>query len=209
MVLTVDLSSFTPNSVIYDYPKYLPFLENKAIYDALCENGIRAYVDKVMPFMAVTDLDDYSKSCAMVSLLNGKNEMVPGEFESQGFLSNTASYIHSPSSTINSHPNKLDPKMITYFNAMIDTCQRRRIKVILTYAPEFDFNLQKGVSNREEIFNVIYDAAKRNDLTYLRNDSLPLCHDPKFFANNGHLNRPGANVYSYALSEQLRSLLQK
>ena len=207
LVLTLDLSSFLQSYSLHFYPQYYPYLDNVAVDTTLSALGYHPTLIRAFPFLMITDLDDFSKESA-IQMLRGRDttDIPAGDFEYKGFISNTENYIKKP------QLEKAIKKMTITADArhsldeIIDQCRVHKIKLIFTYAPEYDFNLQKTRTNKDSVFALIYQKARENNIPYLRDDSLALCKDPKLFANNGHLNKPGAIVYSTVLGEELKKL---
>jgi hypothetical protein len=209
LVLAIDLNSLS-RFAIYNYPQYYPFLKNKVVYNTLLDNGYRVDLIKWFPFLGLTDLDDYSKGNAVKGLLGrGGTEIPDGDFEYKGYLSNGEAYIRKEEKRIKPQKVELSDTAISYLHDIIDTCKARDIKLIFVYAPEYNFNLQKRVTNANEILKTITQITYQNNIPFLRDDSTALCKDPKLFANNGHLNKIGARAYSYILGEQLRPFIRQ
>ena len=92
------------------------------------------------------------------------------------------------------------------FNKLLETCERKRIAVLFTYAPEFKRSLIRFQKNPELIFGYYDSVSVAKRIPFLRNDMLPLNDSGKYFANAGHLNRAGAVVYSRIFAQQLADL---
>ncbi len=208
VVLTIDLPTFSRHNEIHNYPQYYPFLNNPVVNTTLSDDGYNIGMVKAMPFVTLTDLDDYSRENTLrLAMGKGGTDIPDGDFEYKGFLSNTTEYIVKPQLEKDMKRMVLYSECMASLNEMIDICKQHNIKVIFTYAPEYDFNLQKTRTNTDSVFNFIYSTVHKNNIPYLRDDSLDLCKDPRLFANNGHLNKPGAIVYSAVLAEELNNIL--
>ena len=209
LVLTIDLSSFFESNNIHYYPQYYPYLNNKAIHTTLSKYGYHVNLMKALPFLSITDFDDYSKENA-IQMLRGKDtsDALPkGYFEYKGFVSNTDNRITKSEPIRYKIDMKIKDESIASLNEIISECRQHNIRLIFTYAPEYNFNLQKGRTNTDSVFSLITQTANKNHIPYLRDDSLGICQDPRLFANNGHLNRQGAIVYSTILAEEINKIL--
>lgn len=208
IVLTLDLSSLANSHEVHFYPQYYPYLNNKAAFATLLKYGYNVNIVKVFPFMMITDFDDFSKESA-IRMLQGKDttEISVEDFEYKGFISNSDKYIVKPHLEKIHKRININPESVASLNDMIDVCRLHNIKVIFTYAPEYNFNLQRTRTNTDSVFSLITQTAKRNHIPYLRDDSLELCKNPRLFANNGHLNKQGAIVYSAILAEEINKVL--
>lgn len=211
LIITLDLPSFSHTGVIHYYPQYYPYLNNKAVYNILAGDGYHVFLMKVLPFLSITDLDDYTKSNSIkyLSTSHAETDIPKGDFDYKGFLSNTENQIVKPELEKTIKHMDILPGAVNALYKMIDTCKTKGVQIIFTYAPEYDFNLQKTRTNTDSVFGLIYNIANQNNIPFLRNDSLPLCKNPAFFANNGHLNKQGALVYSPILAQQLKSIIEK
>ena len=205
--LSLDLFSFDLSYKIFNYTIYLNYIDNKAIYSMLAENGHRPFAYTYFPFLKLSGLDDYSRGNALKGFA-GKTEILPGDFQYKGFLSNTDVTITNDTSAFVKPVDtlKIDPKASGLLNEMISICKARNIRLLLLYCPEFKFGLQKAYVNSAQVFHFMDSTAKINGTSFLRHDSLSMCNDPKLFANMGHLNRHGADVYSRLLAAEIQKI---
>ncbi len=208
VVLTLDLQSFNIKRRIFNYTQYFPFLDNPVITERLSESGHKTAVIKLLPFLAMTTYDDYTRGNILKGWA-GKTEIPAGDYQYKGFLSNTAKEL----SAINQEPVKPTMKVtmssegLRILSEIAQTCKNRNIRLIFTYAPEYKKNLQNGFINREEFFKTMVKISREEQIPFLRHDELDLCQNPKLFANVGHVNRLGAEVYTRILGEELRSII--
>ena len=205
LVLTIDLNSFDLKRKFFNYSQYFPYVENKIIHKTLNENSQHTGLLKIFPFLVLTDYDDYTKRNAIKGL-TGEVEIPKGDFAYKGYLSNSENYISEFSAPVKSKKYEISPAGVKYLDHIIKLCKEHHTILIFTYAPEFKSGLQKQTSNSKEIFTVIKNSADKNKITYLRDDSLGICNDPKLFANPGHLNKHGADVYSAILADEINLL---
>jgi hypothetical protein len=205
--LSLDLFSFDLSYKIFNYTIYLSYIDNKAINTMLVENGHPTFAYKYFPFLRLSTLDDYSRGNALKGFA-GKTEMLPGDFQYKGFLSNTGLTITNDTSALVRQVDtlKIDPNASVLLNEIISICKARNIRLLLLYCPEFKFGLQKAYVNSGQVFHFIDSTAKINSINFLRHDSLSICNDPTLFANMGHLNRHGAQVYSRLLAEEIQKI---
>lgn len=208
LVLTIDLYSFNIKRPFFNYTQYFNYLNNPVIDSSMNANRHNTFILKYFPVSMLTDYDDYLKGNAVKGLLNKGREIKDGEFQYGGYLSNTnkgidaASKEDLPETTL-----KIDADAIAFLSQIISTCKERKIKLIFTYAPEYNFKLQNRFINKSNVFEKICQVANRDSILFLRHDSLPLCKSPDLFANFGHLNSIGASEYSVFLANELKSYL--
>jgi len=205
--LSLDLFSFDLSDKIFNYTIYLNYIDNKAIKTMLAENGHPTFAYKLFPFLMLSDLDDYSRGNALKGFA-GKTEILPGDFQYKGFLSNTGLTITNDTSAFVKPVDtlKIDPKASVLLNEIILNCKARNIRLVLLYCPEFKSGLQKAYVNSGQVFHFMDSTAKINGISFLRHDSLSICTDATLFANMGHLNRQGADVYSRLLAKEIQKI---
>jgi hypothetical protein len=207
LFLTLDLFSFHTSTKLFNYTTYIPYRRNKVIRSMLRETGDYTVLHQTMPFLVLSDLDDYTKMNAVKGFA-GKTEISEGEFHYKGFLSNseetmdfdTTSSIKPLSDLI------IDLLGVKILHEIIEICNKKNIRLVFTYAPEYKQGIQKAQRNVNQFFQLVEDIAKKNNIPYLRHDSLAICTDPALFANIGHLNKPGAEVYSAILGYEILKL---
>lgn len=213
LVLTLDLGSFNLARPFFNYTKYFDFLDNPVIDTTLSKNGHNTNIYKLIPLISITDYDDYSKGNAIKGLLNrGGKEILNGDYQYKGYLSNTLKGINNTTDIVyksDVHDIAISDTAKKYLDDIITICRQKRIKIIFTYAPEYNFELQKRVKNSTHFFELVTQTAAKNNIPYFRDDSLSMCSNPKLFANIGHVNTPGALEYSLVLANNIKKLLQK
>jgi hypothetical protein len=176
----------------------------------LNDNGYNTLSYKILPFLLLTEQDDYTKGNAFKGY--GRLTDIPfGETTYKGFMTNTNDVLKDIDTNFKSKPSveEMDPQAMAYLYKIIEISKEKNVQLIFTYAPEFKFCLQRGYTNTQQIFDTIDKIALVNHIRYLRNDSLEICKDPMMFANLGHLNKTGANIYSNILARQLRVSIKR
>ena len=203
LVLTIDLSSFNLQRKFFNYTQYFPFLNNKIVDSALSHNGHNTLPQKIIPFLGITDFDDYSRGNAIKGLTGKGGTRIGGDCQYKGYLSNTDKSISLKDTSKTTFQIAVSGEAIKDLEHILEICKKNNTKIIFTYAPEFNFELQKHTSNSKQILAMISQIAKENNLKYLRHDSLNICRNPKLFASVGHVNTKGAEEYSKILAKQL------
>ncbi len=168
----------------------------------MSENGYYDNIYKIFPFFIITEYDNLTKGNAIKGLLN--KDISDGVYK--GYLANGKNYITTPDTSTLFNELEINDNRIADLNGIIDTCIQRHIKLIFTYAPEYDYSLQKHIINAKSIFNLIETIAMKNNILFIRYDSSAICKNPRLFANFGHLNEQGADEYSLLLADQLKKL---
>lgn len=207
LVLNLDLTSFG-KGYFFNYNQYYPYLKNAAIKKALSENGYYNPIFNFLPFLLITKFDNLTRGNAVKGLTNKTQAMEStGEQQFKGFKTNGNAFITQSPILNNMQRCEITKTGKECLDKIIATCKEKKIKLIFTYAPEYNFGLQKKISNSAEILRYIDSTASINNIIFFKHDSLPMCTNPKLFANIGHLNTAGANAYSVILGNELNHLI--
>lgn len=210
LVLSIDFSSFNLKRKFFNYTQYFPYLKNRVIDSTLNHNGYNTTLQKFIPFISITDFDDYSKGNAVKGLTGKGGKQIPdGEFQYKGYLSNSNKIITAEDTGKMIHTIDFNKEAIQYLNDIIYLCNKNKTKPVFTYAPEYNFGIRKQFINCPEFFSLVEKTAQNNAIPFLRHDSLSICKNPKMFANTMHLNTLGAEEYSGILADQLNKLYFK
>lgn len=206
VVLSLDYFSLDTKRKLGFYPIYLPYDDVHEVQKTLKRAGLQTGFYKLFPFLKLTELDDYYKG-AVLKVAMKKDEIPAGDYIYKGYVSNTLDTI--PRSFQGSR--KIEEMSVTEEakNALVNIihiCKKNGIKLVFTYAPEYKFMNQKTVKNFSAIMGFYDSVANSYRLPFLRHDSLPICSQGKYFANPGHVNRKGADVYTAILANHLIGL---
>ena len=208
LVLTLDIQSFDLRRKLFNYTQYFPYLNNPVIKERLKESGHNMAVLSVLPFVEMTAYDDYTRGNILKGLA-GKTEIPAGDFQYKGYLSNTMDQLSgAPNDSVK--PVTKAPISIKGYQILmeiIETCKNKNIRLLFTYAPEYAKRLQKTYIDKEQFFQTVSDVSHTHNIPFLRHDELALCQDPKLYANVGHVNKVGAELYSKILGQQLDSII--
>jgi hypothetical protein len=210
LILAIDAHSLTDRKKLFFPLQYFDVMKNPVIFSSFKEQpDLKMVFIHQLPFMRVIYYDDYAKKRALSGLLHNTELFLPNQISYKGYLSNgysctdtTIRYARKLS------PAEIKPEGLEFLRGIIDTCKSRNIKLILTYAPEYEFRFEKGVSDFPAFSNKIKSIADHAGISYYRDDSLSICNDPCLFANYGHLNTPGAIEYSKILGKRILALSQ-
>jgi hypothetical protein len=204
LVLTIDVNSFNLDRKFFNYSEYYNVLENSIVDSFLSANGYSTFVPKHFPPYRLINFDEITKRNVFRGF-RGAQELEKDQVSYKGFLSNHYGCVDS-AATYPVQTVKINDDAVKYFTEIIDECRTRNIEVMLTYAPEYRFKLQRSFSNPNLTFILIDSLSKKYSVPFYRDDSLPLCNIECFFSNYGHLNRPGAIAYSAILGKRIRDM---
>ena len=208
LVLTLDLHSFVADYKFFNYAQYFSYTKNKIIKDYLDHNGYNTLRLRVFPFLELTDYDDNMKGYFVKGLM-GYSEIPEGDFQYKGYLSNTQNQVDTAAPVSAPVNVEIANSRKGCLVEIMNTCNTNHIKIIFTYAPEYKHKIAEGISNNKEVFDVMNDFAAEKNIPFFRHDSLNICNNPGLFANPGHLNRNGADIYSSILAEHLNKIIKR
>ncbi|RYE01569.1 MAG: hypothetical protein EOP50_01760 [Sphingobacteriales bacterium] len=207
VVLSIDAQSFNSKNRLFFPIQYFFHLDNPAVAGVFHqqEDYKWAYLRYLTP-LRIIYYDDYAKSLSLRGLA-GSNELKRySNFQNKGFLSNGYGCLDTLHATA-MPPTKLsiDEEGKEGLRHIIETCRQKGIRLLLIYAPEYRDHLKASFPNFPEMLATV--DSLRGDVPFLREDRLPLCQDPCYFANYGHVNTDGARAYSIILGNRIRELL--
>jgi hypothetical protein len=208
LILTIDILSFDLRKKIFNYTQYLPYTNNKEVKERLHESGHNTLMFQLFPFLQLTAYDDHTRGNIIKGLI-GQNELPEGDIQHKGYLSNTGNRLNESSIKPVSPSKKAEitKEGLLILNNIIETCKANNIKIIFTYAPEYQKQNQNTFVNKDEFFKTIQALALAHNITYMRHDELIMCQDANLFANVSHVNKIGADVYSHILADQLNTVI--
>jgi len=106
---------------------------------------------------------------------------------------------------LGSYTVKLDPKTVRIFEAYLEECKRKNIQLIFVYSPEY-IEGQNFIANRKEMIAVYTKWSKQYGIPFFDYSNDPISFDKKYFYNALHMNKPGAEYFTYKLIQDLRKL---
>ncbi|MDB5256729.1 MAG: hypothetical protein JWM14_1424 [Chitinophagaceae bacterium] len=208
LVLSANLFELDLRRGFFNHTQYFPYLENSIISQGLDAYGHRTDVYKTLPFLRMSDYDDYTRNNALKGMMH-QTEIQAGDFQYKGFLSNGENTIREPLALPPKEDARISVGSVDLLKGIIERCQKDSIQVILVYLPEYDHRLQNNTPNAAEVLAVLKEVSDKYKIKFFRHDQLELCKRPDLFANAGHLNREGSVVYSKYLATVIKSELSK
>ena len=166
LVLTIDPASFNRTDTIYDPIQYFPIVgKNDAVKKVFAKMDYSTFILKYIPALSYIYMDDNSKSMALAGLW-GKSEILPGEFEDKGYLSNTDNCLDPVKYRKDSSNIAPVLSRINMFQAIIDICKSKNIQLIITYAPEYRYRFEGTIRNFNTFTDLMYEKVNANRLLF-------------------------------------------
>jgi hypothetical protein len=209
VVLNLDYISFDLRRKFFNYVQYYNVLQNRVVDSSLRANGHPVFFAKHLPLFRLTAYDDFTRSNCFKGW-RGITEISAGEYQYKGFLSNTDFFIEADSTVVlDTLQRYVSPGSLDLLNDMVQTCRQHKIPLVLLHSPIYKQMLFRSIRVYPQILALSDSTARHNQLAYWRHDTLPLCSNPAFFANVGHLNKTGARAYSVVLAAQLKKYMEQ
>ena len=99
------------------------------------------------------------------------------------------------------YPFPKDNERIALLKKFIDICKGHDIQLIFIVSPMY-------LCSEEDVFKTANDICEESDIPFLNHyrDSV-FTHKKEYFYDFGHMNREGAEKYSYIISKELKTLI--
>jgi hypothetical protein len=194
LLMTLDMVTLETDKYIKLYPDYLTCMDVPQIKALLDKEKIHTTLYHYLPFLVTVEMNDYYKGSILRNLQH-QNEIQNGDFMYKGYVSNTADTIIQDKLG-NEKDGAYSNESLQALQSIVDTARKHNIKIVFTYAPEYKQLNALSVDNMDDMFALYKSFAEKNGLQFYRHDTLPMCQERRYFANNGHVNRIGADVYS-------------
>jgi hypothetical protein len=101
---------------------------------------------------------------------------------------------------------QFDQETLVHYNEFLLDCNRRGIKVIMVYTPEYTEG-QSFVLNRNEVIEKFRAFASAHNIPFLDYSDCRLSHEKDNFFNTSHLNNNGAERFSRMLAHDLKKYI--
>jgi len=206
LIHNLDLFSFqVTHGGVYEPGQYLPYVHETPLYEALVRINPEFWKCKYLPLYgyAVEDM-----RLTWTVGLRGLFGWSPPEDRHLGFMPRDTAWTGEFDQFKRAHPQGLkfdvEPFGVGEINELLELCQRERIRVLLVYSPEYS-EMQKLENNRDEIFNLFREIARRHQATFWDYSRSPICSEKELFYNSQHLNAEGAELFSNDLAARISS----
>lgn len=206
-LVILDLVEFAFDIVkrpFFNHTIYFPYLNNDFIFNTLSEYKKIGYI-KYLPFLELMEVDDYNKLNALKGVL-GKNEEASNGVTYNGYTENGTGILKPATNMVSDTTTyTITEAGKNLLNSIIDSCNIKNIKLILTYSPEYDYPGQKS---KLDYFDYVSRVAQNDHIPFYDYRTLTICKDSTLFANPGHLNKYGANIFSGKVADMILQEIQ-
>ena len=188
--LYLQVDPFSSNTEeIFDFaiPKFLPYIKDPMVFDHFKQFGKEWYAYRYVPFYRYAK---YNTLWGIHEVLIDNFKILPQDFDKYGdFFYPNVNY-KGPDS-LRHMTFDLNGKY-KFLNQIIELCKLNNVELILFTAPVADIILDKGYyANAENFKKLMQNKA----VSYYNYGDL-YGHDPKFFYNQIHITKDGAEDFT-------------
>lgn len=185
----------------FDPNMYYEYLDNEIVYNTL-KPYKRVFLLKTLPFFRFPETDDMLRQNAILGYFGKKS--VDNKRFYQGFLSYGFDTISLPLQRRYQTIYEIDDLGLKLMNTIITTCKKSDIKLIITYAPEYE---AKGQGLNPAFFPTLTAIALKNHIPFWNYRWETIGADHRLFKDEHHLNRIGADIFSGILAKDITKTL--
>ena len=205
VIQNLDLFSFetTKKGELYDPGYYMPYLDDKNMYDFIRRVQPNAWKCKYIPLYgyAVEDMR-FTWAWGLLSCfgIQGREDYY------QGFNPRPAVWTEDferfRAGNLNGVRYAIEPQGVKCLEGLLDLCRQKGIQTILVYSPEYH-EMQSLEKNRAEIMSKFREISRQFNVTFWDYSDSPLSKQQRLFNNSQHLNAEGAKAFSIDLARRL------
>lgn len=204
IIQSIDVFTLEKRVDLYYPEQFLPYMLGNDELEQVTQSFIGyKHADFHVPLLRY-----YGKGKAMVEAMkmafSGKNQptRIKGfQGQEQGWNSD----LDVAKSKMGSYTVKLDPTTVRIFEDYLKECQKKKIKVVFVYCPEY-IEGQNFIANRTEMMAVYSKWSKAYDIPFFDYSNDPISYQKKYFYNSLHMNKSGATYFTSKFIQDLKGL---
>ena len=179
---------------------YFPFLNNNIIYTTL-QPYKRVALLKYLPFLQLTEADDNIRQGVLAGL-SGKQK--PHAPTYRGYMESGNDTIGLPFKVkFLTTYFPIDKEALSLLEETIQICKKNDIRLIISYSPVYQFKDEKM---NPEFLPTLRSICNTHHIPFFNYRSLSINNNHLLFRDEHHLNRNGANIFSYILADDIKKL---
>lgn len=192
------------NDTIFMFPRYFPYLENQSLFNILQKRDPRFFSFKYMPFYSLTYTGDRYLSASLrgffnapsaydLSYKNGYAPVMPLNYVSPAKW-NFREYIACN-----------DPATLDILDSISLLCTKNNASLYFVLSPMYKQG-QEQIVNRGVIFSKLYEKSRTLGRELIDYSDCEMISDTGMFADQFHMNRMGAELFTYQLTKKLKEI---
>jgi hypothetical protein len=208
IILSVDIYTLQKRKDLYQMEQFLPYmLWNRNVYEYTRSYEGYTTADYFIPLLRYS-----GKASPMKMVLT--ELFRPGispPYRYRGYVGMDkpwGSDLERAMELSDAYHVDVDSASVTLLEAFVRECQRRKIRLIFVYAPEY-IEGQEYVENRSEVMHLFHRMALRHAVPFLDYSDSDFSKRRDLFYNSGHLNKQGSQLFSARLASDVKDVLQR
>jgi len=203
IIHSLDIFTLNKGQDLFNPDQFLPYmLYNKEMKNATIDYNGYHYLDYEVPMLRYYGKKDALKIFAKL-LLKQPGDSVMRIRGYQGRNEGWNTDFDEVRKKMNYYEAKFDTASISLFEKYIQECQAKNIKIIFVYTPEF-IEGQKFIKNRDKLIALYNEFSKKYNIPFYDYSNDSICLERKYFYNNLHLNKAGAELFTAKLIHDIR-----
>jgi len=179
---------------------YFPFLNNEIVFNSLRPSK-RVYLLKYLPFLQITEWDDFLRQGAFAGLAGKEKPLAP---HYKGYLESGTDTIPLPfKMTYLTTDFPVNPDGTALLEEMIKICKKNNIRLVITYAPVYKLKDEKM---NPAFFPTLKYICDTSHIPFLSYRYLSINNNHLLFRDEHHLNKHGADIFTTLLAEDLKNI---
>ena len=207
-ILSADISSLTNARGAYNPQQYLPYLDERPLYEALGTLDVSVWKQRYLPLYGFAHHGSFLTLSAIEGLLKHAETGAPARVQGHlavdiqwdGAFDNFMREVGERGKTF-----PVEQTAVAHVAHMIAMLRARGARVGVFYSPEWR-EMHHFELNRSEVLSSYRAVATNNGAAFLDYSDSPLSLDRSYFYNSQHMNRRGATIFSRALASDLARL---
>lgn len=192
VIINLDIHALNDASdSVFDYPRYLPYLQNTALYNGLCRQDKKFAAYRYVAPYALAQGNTRLLNAAMHGWMNAQANTQNG-YEASVKRGYTGSMY-----TLLTHGKATMPaaEYLNELHLLISLCRARKIKPLLVISPLWN-ERQLRITNYDQLVAVFKTEAQKNQAAFFDFSGAAIATVEEHFTDPAHLNRKGAEKFS-------------
>ena len=204
IIQSIDVFTLEKRADLFYPDQFLPYMLGTEELEKVTESFIGySHADFHIPMLRY-----YGKGKAVVESVKmafGTNNPVTRFRGFQGQEKGWNNDLDIAKAKMGSYTVKHDPGTVKIFEAYLSECKRNNIQVVFVYCPEY-IEGQSFIANRKEMMAVYANWSEKYGIPFFDYSNDPISFDKKYFYNALHMNKPGAEYFTYKFIQDLKKL---
>jgi len=207
VIHNLDAFSFVSSREIFDPALYVPYLNDKEIYDPLSKIDPTLYKSKYIPLYGYVVSD---MNLTWITGLKALLGVSPREDYFLGFSPRDKVWTDDFEKYKTTNPHgvnfPVENQAVQALRGLILECSKNQIPLLFVYSPEYG-EMQAMTNDRNAIFKEFHALGDQYHIPIWDYSDWKYDRDISYFYNSQHLNAQGAAAFSEDFALRLRSYL--